>query len=54
MFDLKGLGDITKIANQAQELQRQQDKKHQEQINLLRQIAATLEQILAEMKNRKF
>ena len=53
MFDFKNLGDMTKIANQAKELQRQQDQRHQEQIDLLKRIANTLDQVLAELKNRK-
>ena len=32
MFDFKNLGDMAKIANQAKELQRQQDQRHQEQL----------------------
>ena len=53
MFNLKDLGDVSKIASQAKELQRQQEEKHQEQMNILDRIANTLDQILIELKNKK-
>jgi len=53
MFDLKSLGDMSKIASQAKELQKQQDVKQQQQIDLLNRIANSLDQILNEIKNRK-
>lgn len=53
MFNLKDLGDMSKIANQAKELQKQQDEKHKEQMNVLGRIANTLDQILTELKNKK-
>lgn len=53
MFNLKDLGDMAKIANQAKELQQQQDQKHKEQMDILNRIANTLDQILAELKNKK-
>ncbi len=52
MFNLKDLGDMTKLAGQAKDIQRQQDRKHQEQINLLNRIANTLDQILSELKKK--
>ncbi|MFH1578306.1 MAG: hypothetical protein ABIC18_04485 [Candidatus Omnitrophota bacterium] len=53
MFNLKDLGDMTKLAGQAKEIQKQQEQKQQEQINVLTRIANTLEQILAELKTKK-
>ncbi len=52
MLNLKDLGDMTKIAGQAKEMQKQQDRKHQEQINLLNRIALTLDKILVEVKRK--
>jgi len=52
VFNLKDLGDITKLAGQAKDIQRQQERKHQEQINLLNRIANTLDQILSELKKK--
>ena len=52
MFDLKGLGDVSKIASQAKEMQRTQDKRHQEQMAVLVRISATLDEILASLKNK--
>ncbi len=50
MFNLKELGDIGKLANQAKSMQQHQDQKHKEQINLLNRIADILNQILSELK----
>ena len=52
MFNLKDLGDMSKLAGQAKELQRQQDEKHKEQMSALSRIENILTQILAELKNR--
>jgi hypothetical protein len=52
MFNLKDVGDLGKIAGQAKELQRQQDEKHREQMGVLKDIAATLDQILAELRKK--
>jgi hypothetical protein len=53
MFNLKDLGDISKMMEEAKGLQRHQEQRHQEQLDLLKQIASLLEQILAELKNKK-
>lgn len=53
MFNLKDIGDMSKIANQAKELQKQQDQRQQEQVGLLKQIAGTLDQILAELRKER-
>ena len=52
MFNMKDLGDMTKLAGQAKEMQRQQDMKHNEQVILLEKISSTLDQILVELKNK--
>jgi len=53
MFNIKDLGDMTKLANQAKDLQKQQEQRHREQMELLSRIANTLDEILAELRNRK-
>ena len=50
MFNMKDLGDLTKIAGQAQEMERQQTMKHKEQVQLLTRIAGTLDDILKELR----
>jgi hypothetical protein len=50
MFNLKDLGDMSKLAGQAQEIQRKQDRNQQEQLQVLMKISNTLEQILTELK----
>lgn len=50
MFDLKNIGDMAKLATQAQQMQKQQECRHQEQIDILKRIAQSLEQILAELR----
>jgi len=50
MFNLKDLGDMSTIANQAKEMQKQQDMKQNEQLTLLKRIADTLDQILGELR----
>ena len=52
MFNLKDLGDMTKLASEAKSMQRQQDAKHDEQMNLLRRIANTLDEILSELRKK--
>ncbi|MFH1868114.1 MAG: hypothetical protein ABH843_03995 [Candidatus Omnitrophota bacterium] len=53
MFNLKDLGDMSKIASEAKQMQKQQEIKHEEQITLLKQISGTLNEILAELKKDK-
>ena len=53
MFNLKDLGDMGKLASQAKELQRDKDRKHEEQISHLRHISLKLEEILNELKKQK-
>lgn len=50
MFDLSKLGDMTKIANEAKEMQARQEKTAQEQTDLLRKISVQLETVIALLK----
>ncbi len=45
MFDLNKLGDMTKIADQARQVNARQEKAQREQAELLRRISAQLERI---------
>ncbi|MDD4203455.1 MAG: hypothetical protein PHQ52_08315 [Candidatus Omnitrophica bacterium] len=49
MFDFKNLGDMTKLASQAKEMQKQQNFAQEEQTQLLKKISNTLEQILQQL-----
>jgi hypothetical protein len=49
MFDFKNLGDMTKLASQAKEMQKQQNVAQEEQTQLLKKISNTLEQILQQL-----
>ena len=46
------LADMAKLTSQASKMQRQQEQKQEEQINLLKRISVTLEEILAELRNK--
>jgi len=50
MFNMRDIQDMGKLFNEAKEVQRQQDSKHREQMNVLNRIASTLEGILEELK----
>jgi len=52
MFNMKDIQDMSKLMGEAKEVQRQQELKHKEQINLLSRMADTLDDILAELKKR--
>ena len=45
MFDFKNLGDVTRLATQAKELQQKQDLKQDEMINLLKDVVRELKSI---------
>jgi len=50
MLNFKDLGDMTKLASQARELQKQQDERQKQQIEALSRIEHLLEQMLTELK----
>ncbi len=52
MFDFKDLGDMTKIASQAKDLQQAQQKTEEQKIQILSKILKQLEEILIELKKR--
>ena len=53
MFDYSKLGDLSKLANQAKDIQKRQDAQGLRQIELLEKISRKLEEILLVLKERK-
>lgn len=47
MFDFSKLGDLSKMANQAKQVQERQDRALHEQTELLRKISSQLDRIIA-------
>jgi len=52
MFNLKDLGDMSKIASQAKELQQQQQKTEEKKMQLLSRISQQLDEILEQLKRK--
>ncbi|UCG34914.1 MAG: hypothetical protein JSW17_05330 [Candidatus Omnitrophota bacterium] len=50
MFDLSKLGDISKLAGQAKELQQMQERVQREQIDLLKKITGQLDEVISLLK----
>jgi len=46
MFDFNKLSDMSKLAGQAKEIQRKQEKLHERQIELLEKISSQLEEAI--------
>jgi len=52
MFDLNKLGDMTKIASQARQLQEKQEATTQKQTELLEKISRQLDTVIDVLKGR--
>jgi len=52
MFDFNKLGDLSKIAGEARQLQERQEHMQREQIELLKKISDKLDQILIVLKTK--
>ncbi len=52
MFDLNKLGDMTKIAGQARQLQEKQEKATQKHTELLEKISCQLDTVIDILKNK--
>lgn len=50
MFDFSKLGDLSRIAGEAKEMQEKQERCQREQTELLRQISNKLDQVIALLK----
>jgi len=53
MFDFSKLGDLSKMATQAKEIQRNQERLQHEQIELLRKISRQLDEAINLFKKAK-
>ena len=53
MFDFNKLGDLSKMASQAKEIQRSQERIQNEQVELLRRISKQLEEVLELLKHKQ-
>ena len=52
MFNFKDLGDVTKLAQDAKQVQKRQEKHQDEMISLLREILRELGEIKNLLQNR--
>ena len=53
MFDLSKLGDITKIAGEAKNMQEKQERMSREQTEMLRKISTQLDTVISLLKDCK-
>ncbi len=53
MFDFNKLGDLSKMASQAKEIQKNQERLQNEQIELLKKISGQLEEVLSMLKREE-
>ena len=52
MFDFNKLGDLTKMASQAKQIQEKQENFQRQQTELLRNISSQLEEVLRLLKEK--
>lgn len=53
MFDFNKLGDVTKIAGQAKQMQEKQERFQTEQVELLNEISKKLGEVITILEERK-
>ncbi len=53
MFDLGKLGDISKLAGEARQIQEKQERLQREQTDLLKKISGQLEQVISILNAKK-
>ena len=53
MFDFSKLGDMTKLAGQAKQMQDKQEQFQREQVELLNKISKQLEQVITILQEKK-
>lgn len=53
MFDFSKLGDLSKLAVEAKQVQEKQERLQREQIDLLKKISDKLDQVIALLKENK-
>jgi hypothetical protein len=52
MFDFNKLGDLSKMAQSAKQIQEKQDRLQREQIDLLHKISSQLQEVILLLKKR--
>ena len=52
MFDFSKLGDLSKVASQAKDIQAQQERSQREQLDLLKKISGQIDQVIDLLKKR--
>ena len=53
MFDFNKLGDLSKMAQSAKQIQEKQDRLQCEQIDLLNKISSQLQEVILLLKKRQ-
>ncbi len=53
MFDFSKLGDLSKLASEAKQVQEKQERLQREQIDLLKKISDKLDQVIVLLKENK-
>jgi len=53
MFDFNKLGDLSKMAQSAKQIQEKQDRLQREQIDLLNKISSQLQEVILLLKKRQ-
>lgn len=53
MFDFNKLGDLSKMASQAKEIQKSQERQQGEQLDLLRKISKQIEEVVLLLKQKQ-
>ena len=53
MFDFSKLGDISKLAGEAKQIQEKQERVQQEQIIILRNISSKLDEVIRLLKENR-
>tara|TARA_B100000315_G_C14572767_1_gene586430 strand:- start:1932 stop:2090 length:159 start_codon:yes stop_codon:yes gene_type:complete len=52
MFDFNKLGDLSKMASQAKEIQQSQEKVQKEQIDILHKISNQMDEVINLLKSK--
>ena len=52
MFDFSKLGDLSKVASEAKQIQKSQEKAQREQIDILHKISNQMDEVISLLKNR--
>ena len=53
MFDLGKLGDLSKVASQAKDMQAKQEQAQRQQLELLKKISNQIDEVIGLLKRRQ-